>query len=72
MSYTCSLIEATNRGPKTYTDMSIDILNYLNTHGYFNSERIDNYITFNLIIKFHELKCPGTEIIKVCQSQKFS
>ncbi len=26
--------------------------------------KVDNYITFNLIIRFHELKCPGKEIIK--------
>ena len=26
--------------------------------------KVDNYITFNLIIRFHQLKCPGKEIIK--------
>ena len=25
---------------------------------------VDNYITFNLIIRFHELKCLGKEIIE--------
>ena len=27
-------------------------------------DQADKYITFNFIIRFHELKCPGKEIIK--------
>ena len=31
-------LKATTRGPNRYTDIPIDIPNYLNMHGYFNSE----------------------------------
>ena len=77
--------KATTQGSNKYNDMPIDIPNYLNTHGNFNSESIrltkpqdhGQYLlphffyfiksiinNYNLIIRFHELKCPGKEIIK--------
>ncbi len=38
-------LKATNRGPIRYTDMLLDIPNYLNTHGYFNSESMHYWDT---------------------------
>ncbi len=50
--------KATTGGPKRYPDMSIEILNYLQ-HVHISIVKV-----FNFIIRFHELKCSGKEIIK--------
>ncbi len=61
-----SCLKATNGGPNRYPDLPIDIPNYLDTHGY----NVDIYITFNFIIRFHELKCPCKGIIKATNRGK--
>ena len=60
MQVLTGIFKATNWGPKLYSDTIKQILIYFRTSRYFDIKSI----------RFHELKCPGKQIIKATNQSK--